>query len=189
MMKKNNRGLSSNVITIILVVVAAIVGLVLAFINSGKDERSIMDPDSYETKSFSGMSIKVPEAFKDETSTYRKTYPDTLAWYEVDDAFVCVYSEKVPGLKGATLDDMAELIKQMSFDGQKYTPVNKGDYLLIEYKQTFRESDNGKKEEGYYLDAFFINGDTIYTVEAACIADKYYDYKEYMIQWIESFQF
>ncbi len=188
-MRKNNKGISSNVITIIIIVLAAIVGLVLAFVNSGKNDRSIKDTESYKTQSFSGLSLDVPKVFEDMTNTYRSEYSDVLAWYECDDAFVAVYSEKIPSLDGATLDDLSKLIGNMTFDGQKYTPVNKGDYLLIEYKQTFRESNSGKKEDGYYIDAFYIKGDTFYTVEAACLADKYYDYKEYMMKWVESFKY
>ena len=188
-MRKNNKGISSNVITIIIIVLAAIVGLVLAFVNSGKNDRSIKDTESYKTQSFSGLSLDVPKVFEDMTNTYRSEYSDVLAWYECDDAFVAVYSEKIPSLDGATLDDLSKLISNMTFDGQKYTPVNKGNYLLIEYKQTFRESNSGKKEDGYYIDAFYIKGDTFYTVEAACLEDKYHDYKEYMMKWVESFKY
>lgn len=188
-MKKNNRGLSSNVITIILVVIAVVVGIGFVLFNKGKDDRSIKDPDSYETQSFSGLSIKVPDCFEDTTSKARSTYGnDIIAWYECDVAFVCVSSEEMPSSVKPTLDFLTTSFENMEIDGEKMNPVNNGKYVLTTYKQDFY-ADSDKDVEGYYLDAYFVKDNTVYCVEAACAEDKYYDYKDYMIKWIESFSF
>ncbi len=186
MTKRNYKGISQNVITIILVVVGLIAGVVIFLINSGKDERSIKDPDSYETVTLDdGSTIAIPETFEEVEGYHTSTGISTVGCFENEKAAVAV--AKQANVNKLTIDDIVINTQNATLNGEKLNVTKKGSYCYYSYKDDSGDFFETSDDSAYLIVAYYVNDAYLYVVTTACYYEDAADYEEYMFQWIESF--
>ncbi|MBQ4096303.1 MAG: hypothetical protein IJC65_07785 [Oscillospiraceae bacterium] len=186
MKQKNYKGVSQVVITIILVIVGAIAGVLFYVYNSGKEDRSITDVDSYKTESIKGgFTIEIPDVMEESDETYKTSSgEEQLAYFECDIAAVSVARQNMGG--ELTVPMIEKLFENYTVNGENVNAQNKGDYILISYKASGKgilEND----EDAYLVIGYMPKDTYLYAVSTVCYYSDAADYEEYMIKWIESF--
>lgn len=188
MKQKNYRGVSQVVITIVVVIVGAIAGILFYVYNSGKEDRSIKDVDSYKTESVKGgATITIPKVFEEDDTTYStSTGAEELAYFECEKAAVSI--GRIDMKTEITQDLLNTYFANFKVNGESVNPQDKGDHTVISYKSS-GEGILKDDEDAYLVIGYYVKDTYLYAVTTCCYYSDAVDYEEYMLKWIDSFEF
>ena len=156
-------------------------------------DSNLKKPDTWEVVDRPEYTIKLPTALKNDTDRMVEidSSVEKLDFFSTRKAAVYVTARRLTAAEQEMYKDTEPKLvvnnnKTMTINGQKIEPVERGKFMIFEYS-AHRQNYISSTDDLWVIEANTVTKKAWYTIEVYCPETEKDTYREYMLQWIDSF--